>query len=79
MKKISFEKGLERLEEIAAGLDSGELDLQNAINLYQEGTELSSTLEDMLNKAERSVYQSVNSNDKSAEKVEDLELFDSSS
>ena len=79
MKKISFEKGLERLEEIAAGLDSGELDLQNAINLYQEGTELSSTLEDMLNKAERSVYQSVNSKDKPAEKVEDLELFDGSS
>jgi len=37
MKKVKFEQALEKLEEIVDKLETGELDLEESIKLYEEG------------------------------------------
>lgn len=39
-KEMKFEDALERLEEILEKLESGEVDLDGALKLYEEGVEL---------------------------------------
>ena len=36
-KELSFENAMERLEEIASQLESGEFTLDEALKLYEEG------------------------------------------
>ncbi len=38
---VSFEEAMEKLEEIVARLESGDVPLEQAIDLYQEGMKLS--------------------------------------
>ena len=39
-KEISFEKAMERLEEIVASLESGEYPLEGSLKLFEEGIKL---------------------------------------
>jgi len=55
----SFEKALGRLEEIAEQLESGELALEEAISLAEEGLELSQFCEKQLTEAEGKIQQLV--------------------
>ncbi len=48
----SFEESLKRLEEISELLDSGDVDLDKAIALYEEGIELSKICMNKLKEAE---------------------------
>ncbi|QGT98966.1 Exodeoxyribonuclease VII small subunit [Candidatus Syntrophocurvum alkaliphilum] len=41
MEKISFEEALQKLEAIVDKLESGELELQEALKLFEEGVRLS--------------------------------------
>lgn len=54
-KKVSFEKGMERLEEITGLLDRGEVALDKALTLYEEGCRIADDLQKKLEKAERAV------------------------
>ncbi len=40
-KNLSFEKALERLQEIVAGLDDPEKGLESSLELFEEGVSLS--------------------------------------
>jgi len=51
--KRSFETGMERLDEIAALLDGGEIELESAVALFEEGKKLALEMEAILEKAER--------------------------
>jgi len=51
-KSSSFEKDLKRLEEISAYLEDDSVDLEEALNLYEEGIELSRSCISALKKAE---------------------------
>ncbi|MDR2733301.1 MAG: exodeoxyribonuclease VII small subunit [Spirochaetota bacterium] len=53
--KHLFEKGLERLEEIASLLDSEKVPLEEALCLYEEGMRLRASLSKYLAEAERRV------------------------
>ncbi|UCC69797.1 MAG: exodeoxyribonuclease VII small subunit [Armatimonadota bacterium] len=55
----SFEKALARLEEIAEQLESGELRLEKAIALAEEGLKLSQFCEKQLTQAEGKIEQLV--------------------
>lgn len=46
-----FEPSLQRLEEIAARLESDELELAEALALYEEGVRLARSAEAVLNRA----------------------------
>ena len=54
MKK-KFEDSLDELEEIAGKLDSGNLELEEAIALYEKGMKLAAECEKQLADAETSV------------------------
>lgn len=51
-KSNSFEKDLKRLEEISALLEDESVDLEVALNLYEEGIELSRSCISALKNAE---------------------------
>lgn len=54
-KKESFEDKLSRLEKIVEELERGGLDLERAMQLFREGTQLVNELSEMLREAELEV------------------------
>lgn len=52
MAKINFEKSVERLEEITASLEKGDLSLEETIKLYTEGTKLAAECLEQLENAQ---------------------------
>jgi exodeoxyribonuclease VII small subunit len=59
----SFEKSLERLEAIVAGMESGELDLDTMIREFEEGQKLITLCQARLTEVERRVEALVKSAD----------------
>ncbi len=55
--RSTFEKDFERLEEIALRLESGDITLEEALKLFEEGVQLSKKLIETLNNAEMKVNQ----------------------
>jgi exodeoxyribonuclease VII small subunit len=58
-QRLTFEKALERLEEIAQRLETGEPHLEEAIALAEEGLKLSQFCEKQLTAAEGKIEQLV--------------------
>lgn len=56
-KKKSFEKSLERLDQIVKKLENGEATLAEALALFEEGTSLISQCTVMLDEAEQKVVK----------------------
>lgn len=54
-KKITFEGGMKRLEEIVLGLEKGSVALEDAMELFTEGTRLSRELQKILDEAESKI------------------------
>ena len=67
--KNSFESKLNRLEEISSLLEKDDIGLEEAINLYEEGIELSRNCISILNEAELKVT-------KLKKKLDELSLND---
>ena len=76
-KKASeaFEDKLTRLEEIAASLESGDLGLEDSIQLFDEGVKLSKECLSILNNAELKITKLKNDLDKIS-KSEDDTIFE---
>lgn len=55
LENISFEQALERLEHVVAQLESGDVPLEQAIELYQEGMKLSSICSSKLQQVESKI------------------------
>ncbi len=56
-QKVSFEQGLERLEEIAEKLGEAELDVEQTIALLREGKGLEKALRTYLETAEKDLQE----------------------
>jgi len=54
-KTLSFEQQLNRLEEIVAILDEGNIPLDEMLKIYEEGMNLASEMKNYLEKAEQKV------------------------
>jgi len=52
IKKLSFENCLKQLEEIVAKLESGTIDLEQSVELYERGIYLKKICEEKLKKVE---------------------------
>ena len=50
-KSVSFEKSIERLDAIVRSLEQGNVPLEQALKLFQEGTGLVKTCDEMLSGA----------------------------
>jgi len=72
-KKLSFEKALTRLEEIAEQLESGELPLEESLKIFREGIELSRFCSQVLNQTEGELKKLVKLEGKKL-KLEPLDL-----
>ena len=70
----SFEERLQRLEEISKGIREGEVPLEEAAALFEEGVRLAKGLDKDLQRIERKVRQLVNE-PQSPEEKPVLELF----
>lgn len=70
----SFEEKLERLEELSEQIKQGELSLDQAVSLFEEGIKLAKTLEKELAKVERKVEILLNNPTEQADKPT-LDLF----
>ena len=58
MKKndeLSFEEAMSNLEEIVTNLEKGELTLDESVDNFKKGMELSNYCNELLNKAEKSI------------------------
>ena len=54
-KKVTFEQQLQRLEEIVAALEKGDVQLADSLALFEEGTKLAGSLHKLLDEAEQKV------------------------
>jgi exodeoxyribonuclease VII small subunit len=62
-KEATFEDNLRRLEEVVGKLEQGELPLDEAIKLYQEGMRLSKICSERLTAVETEIKKLVVEND----------------
>ncbi len=75
----SFEERMGRLEEINQSIRQGQLPLTESVKLFEEGIQLSRSLEKELSQMEQRVEILKNSPDPDKKEEEpELELFDSS-
>ncbi len=56
-EKMTFEQALHRLEEIVEKLQTGEIELEKAYALFEEGIQLSRECEQKLNAIEQKMVQ----------------------
>lgn len=70
----SFEERLSRLEELNERITAGDVPLEEAISLFEEGIRLAKTLEKELEKVERRVEILVNQPETTGEEP-NLQLF----
>ena len=71
-EEISFEEKIKKLESIVNELESGEVDLDDAINKYTEAMKLSKECSDKLNEVSEKVNKILTDNGK----LEDFEIKD---
>ncbi|MBS4191226.1 exodeoxyribonuclease VII small subunit [Bacillus sp. FJAT-49705] len=56
-KKLTFEEAMEKLEVIVEKLEEGDVPLEEAINIYKQGMELSKLCHDKLKSVENQLTQ----------------------
>ena len=61
MKEINFEESLEKLENIVKELENGNVNLDDAINKFNEAIVLAKTCDEKLKNAEESINKILNS------------------
>ena len=54
-KELSFEENLKELEEIVEKLESGDIDLEKSVKLYEQGMILKKNCENKLKKVEMQI------------------------
>ena len=52
---VSFEENMKKLEEIAAELEKGELDLDTSVSKFEEGMKIAKKCNNMLESAEKKI------------------------
>ncbi len=71
--KITFEKGLSRLEEVVHELESDELNLDKSLELFEEGIKLTRTLTKNLDEAEKKL-ELLSKDNEGDPLIEDIEI-----
>lgn len=61
-KELSFEDQMQKLETIVKELEAGNLPLQDSLDRFKEGVELSKKMEKTLNQAQASVSAIIDEN-----------------
>ena len=64
IKKNSFEENLQELESIVDRLESGEVDLEESVKLYEKGIEIKKICDERLKKVELQIKKIKQENNK---------------
>lgn len=67
MEEIKFEDAIKKLEDIAKELESGNLDLDESVDKFEEGMKLSKVCNKMLNEAEKKINLLIDNGDEIVE------------
>ena len=62
-KELSFEEGMEKLEQIANELEKGDLNLDESVKKFEEGMKISKQCSDMLQDAEKKITMLIKNSD----------------
>ncbi|MBA7650580.1 exodeoxyribonuclease VII small subunit [candidate division WOR-3 bacterium] len=62
-KELSFESALKRLEEIVTSLEKGDVSLEDAINLFEEGIQTAEVCKKKLESAEKRIKELIKNSD----------------
>ena len=54
-KKISFEEGMQQLEELVRGLESGQMPLEESFRTYEKAIQLKNMLAALLDEGDRRI------------------------
>ncbi len=74
MKKFDFNKGLEDLEEIVKTMESGDLSLEDSLEYFSRGVELTKQCQSALTEAEQKILLLSDQDNYSSESpLEDLD------
>lgn len=73
---MDFEKKLNRLEEIVAKMERGELPLEDSLKMFEEGVKLSRECHQQLTAAEQKVQKLVSVSEKGEAVTEDFATQD---
>lgn len=71
-QEIGFEQAMEQLERIVAKLEGGDVPLEQAIELFQEGMRLSKICSQKLENVERKIEMLLDDNGQAVKKPFDL-------
>ena len=69
-KEINFEETMHELEKIVQELEKGDLNLDDSINIFEEGMKLSKSASDYLEKAEKKITVLINAKDEEIKEEE---------
>jgi exodeoxyribonuclease VII small subunit len=72
-EELTFEQAFEELQEVVAGLESGELSLEDSLRLFERGQALAERCSQLLEKAELRLRQLV-PDESGGSREEDLEV-----
>jgi exodeoxyribonuclease VII small subunit len=72
-EEMTFEQALEELQDVVAGLESGELALEDSLRLFERGQALADRCSQLLEQAELRLRQLV-PDDKGGYREEDFEV-----
>lgn len=76
MEALSFEQALKRLEELVSQLEDGDLELEAAIAVFEEGVKLSLFCQQELKKADGRVQKLVQTLEGNLELVDCTEILE---
>lgn len=54
-KKLTFEEGMQELEEIVRGLEQGQMPLEESFKAFERATALQKSLQEMLDEGDRRI------------------------
>ena len=75
INKLTFAQSIQRLEEIINNLESGNVELESAIDLYSEGMSLQEHCKGKLNNAKIKISQIVQNKNKIEKRDIEIEKF----
>ncbi len=71
MKKITFEQGMQELEELVQALESGEMPLEDSFKAYEKAVALRDSLSAMLDESDRRIRVLTESGEQDLDAKED--------
>lgn len=69
-KKLTFEDGMQELEEIVRSLEQGQLPLEESFKAFERATVLKKSLEEMLDEGDRRIRVLTQSGEREMEETE---------